>query len=33
MMRLSSIDARELAVKADGYWEWVNPGELVFVRN
>ncbi len=23
---------RELATKANGYWEWVNPGELVFVR-
>jgi hypothetical protein len=26
-------DARDLATKADGYWEWVNPGELAFVRN
>lgn len=26
-------DARALAAKADGYWEWVNPGELLFVRN
>jgi hypothetical protein len=26
-------DVRALAKQADGYWEWVNPGELVFVRS